>query len=162
MNDPVANCFRFAKIEHRGMVARAQKGRRIQGKSAITTSRVPHPCRAATEPALSEVEGLGDAAQGHQLPPYPRHSSPARRDIIRKPSVSEPVAKLALRLVASNQRLLHRTLDFIGDVRNHLHGLTEIIAPAPRMRAPEARNSLAQHEAAGAVLGRAGEFMRVP
>ena len=38
MNDPVANCFRFAKIEHGGMVARAQKTlRRTQGKSAITS-----------------------------------------------------------------------------------------------------------------------------
>src|ERR1035438_5111616 len=60
MNHPIANCFRFAKIEHGGMVARAHKRlRRTRGKSAGTTGRrVPHPCRAATEPALLEVEGV--------------------------------------------------------------------------------------------------------
>src|SRR5450755_1388415 len=41
---------------------------------------LPHPCRAATEPALSEVERVGYADRGNQLSPNPRQSSPASRD----------------------------------------------------------------------------------
>jgi len=39
MNDPVANCFRFAKIEHRGMVARTQTRLRSRHSQARPDSR---------------------------------------------------------------------------------------------------------------------------
>ena len=43
----------------------------------------------------------------------------------------------------------HRGLDFVGDVRNHLHGLAEIIA------APLARDDLLVDAAGGEVVGSA-------
>ena len=45
------------------------------------------------------------------------------------------------------RHLLHRGLDFVGDVRNHLHGLAEIIAAA------FARDDLLIDAAAGQVVG---------
>ena len=137
MNDPVANCFRFAKIEHGGMVAQAQKRSGEPGKSAgcpplSRSDRVCPECPWASSPPIAMknlgsvfwirhpdrsrrfgggAEGPAFSPRAHSLnragqmsfdrakskgwamqprdtncPRYPRHSSPVRRDGIRKPS----------------------------------------------------------------------------
>jgi hypothetical protein len=56
-----------------------RKGKKLQFPQRDVLG-VPHPRRAATEPALSEVDSVGYADRGHHFSLNPRPSSPASRD----------------------------------------------------------------------------------